>query len=68
MTEADFRGCRFIEGEALPLRVGMFCCRPVEQPGSAWCERHRALVYSGQLYQEPAAGHPALAGVARRTA
>jgi hypothetical protein len=66
MTEADFRGCRWIEGDALPLRPGMFCTGPVEQPGSAWCEWHRRRVFSGQAYQEPAAGHPALAGVARQ--
>jgi hypothetical protein len=26
LREADFRGCRWIAGEATPLRPGMFCC------------------------------------------
>jgi hypothetical protein len=44
LTEADFRGCRWIEGDPLPLRGGMFCCQPVDEPGGPWCERHHRIV------------------------
>jgi hypothetical protein len=45
LTEADARGCRWIEGEATPLRSGMFCCAPT-RPGSSWCSTHRQIVWS----------------------
>jgi hypothetical protein len=45
LSEADFRGCRFIEGEAIPIRDGMFCGAPTP-PGSPWCATHRAIVWS----------------------
>jgi hypothetical protein len=44
LTEADFRGCRWIEGEPIPLRTGMFCGSPVA-PGTSWCAEHRSIVF-----------------------
>lgn len=44
LSEADARGCRWIEGEPPPLHVGMFCCR-LTLPGESWCSRHRAICY-----------------------
>jgi hypothetical protein len=46
LSEADFRGCRFIEGEATPLRSGMWCCAATAGPGSSWCPAHRGIVWS----------------------
>jgi hypothetical protein len=45
LSEADFRGCRWIEGEVTPLRRGMFCGRPV-RAGESWCAEHRKIVWS----------------------
>ena len=44
LTDADFRGCRWIEGEPRPLRRGMFCGRPV-LAGESWCAMHRGIVF-----------------------
>jgi hypothetical protein len=44
LTDADFRGCRWIEGEPKPLRRGMFCGRPV-LVGQSWCAMHRGIVF-----------------------
>jgi hypothetical protein len=44
LTDADFLGCRWIEGQPKPLRRGMFCGRPV-LAGESWCARHRLLVF-----------------------
>jgi hypothetical protein len=44
LTEADFQGCRWIEGEPKPLRRGMFCGRRV-LTGESWCAMHRAIVF-----------------------
>ena len=43
LTDADFRGCRWIEGEPKPLRCGMFWGRPV-LAGESWC-MHRGIVF-----------------------
>jgi hypothetical protein len=48
LTDADFRGCRWIEGDPRPLRQGMFCGLPVA-PGESWCTRHRHLVFGQEL-------------------
>ena len=45
LSEADFRGCRWIEGNPTPLRPGMFCCAPTLSGGS-WCARHRKIVWA----------------------
>lgn len=45
LSDADCRGCRFIAGEPLPIRSGMYCGRPVCEPGGSWCSRHRGLVW-----------------------
>ena len=45
VSEEDLQGCRFIAEEPVPLRPGMFCCRPVCEPGGSWCARHRAICY-----------------------
>ena len=34
LTDADFRGCRWIEGDPSPLHPGMFCGFPVP-PGES---------------------------------
>jgi|SRR6516162_8508641 len=44
LTDADFRGCRWIEGEPKPVRRGMFCGRPV-LVGESWCAMHRGIVF-----------------------
>jgi hypothetical protein len=44
LREADFRGCRFIAGEATPLRPGLFCGSPTLR-GSSWCQRHHGVVW-----------------------
>jgi hypothetical protein len=48
LTDTDFRGCRWIEGEPTPLRRGMFCGRPVPE-GESWCSQHRGVVFGEQL-------------------
>jgi hypothetical protein len=45
LSEEDLQGCRWIEGEPAPLRRGMWCGRPVSEPGGAWCREHRAICY-----------------------
>jgi hypothetical protein len=54
LTDADLHGCRWIEGEATPIRSGMWCCAP-PAPGSAWCPRHRQIVWS---YKKPRLDRP----------
>jgi len=44
LTDADFRGCRWIEGDPSPLRPGMFCGFPARS-GESWCEKHRGVVF-----------------------
>ena len=44
LTDADFRGCRWIEGDPSPLHPGMFCGFPVPS-GESWCEKHRGVVF-----------------------
>jgi hypothetical protein len=44
LTDADFWGCRWIEGAPKPLRPGMFCGRPVAE-GESWCPQHRRAVF-----------------------
>ena len=45
MPESSFHGCRWVNGEALPLRPDLFCCQPCLS-GSNYCPRHRAQVYT----------------------
>jgi hypothetical protein len=45
LSEADYRGCRWIEGKPTPLRPGMFCCAPTLSGGS-WCAKHRKIVWA----------------------
>jgi hypothetical protein len=45
LSEADYRGCRWIEGKPTPLRPGMFCCAPTLLGGS-WCAKHRKIVWA----------------------
>jgi hypothetical protein len=47
-TDADFSGCRWIEGDPSPLRPGMFCGLPVSSDES-WCEKHRGVVFGENL-------------------
>ncbi len=51
LTDADFRGCRWIEGDPSPLRPGMFCGFPVPS-GESWCEKHRSVVFGENLAAE----------------
>lgn len=46
LTDADFGGCRWIEGDPSPLRPGMFCGFPVPS-GESWCEKRRGVVFGG---------------------
>jgi hypothetical protein len=48
LTDADFRGCRWIEGDPSPLRPGMFCGFPVAA-GESWCARHHGVVFGENL-------------------
>jgi hypothetical protein len=45
LRDQDYSGCRWIEGEPVPLRPGMFCGAAC-LPGSAWCGEHRSLAYT----------------------
>jgi len=51
LRDADFQGCRWIEGEPTPLRHGMFCGRPVLL-GSSWCAKHRGIVWAYQRVRQ----------------
>ena len=44
LTDADFRGCRWIEGDPSRLRPGMFRGFPVRS-GESWCPKHRGVVF-----------------------
>jgi hypothetical protein len=55
LTDADFGGCRWIEGDPSPLRRGMFCGLPVV-PGESWCARHRSVVFGALAADLPADG------------
>jgi hypothetical protein len=48
LSDADFRGCRWIEGDPSPLRPGMFCGCPVAA-GESWCARHHGVVFGQNL-------------------
>ena len=50
LTDADFQGCRWIEGEPKPLRRGMFCGRPV-LVGESWCAIHRGIVFDEERWR-----------------
>jgi hypothetical protein len=52
LTDADMHGCRFIEGEAIPLRSGMFCCAPTLR-GSPWCPSHHEIVWTASRRRSP---------------
>jgi hypothetical protein len=49
----DLRGCRFIAGEPLPIRAGMWCCAQLK-PDSSFCPEHHAVVWGGRAYDEAA--------------
>jgi hypothetical protein len=51
LTDADFRGCRWIEGDPSPPRPGMFCGFPAPS-GESWCEKHRGVVFGQNLPAE----------------
>ena len=44
LTDVDFTGCRFIAGDPLPIRPGLFCGRVVV-PGASYCAEHMARIY-----------------------
>jgi hypothetical protein len=71
LTDADFRGCRWIEGDPSPPRPGMFCGFPVLS-GESWCEKHRRVVFGENLSVEflpqGLAGCPAAGWQNRRSA
>ena len=48
LTDADFSGCGWIEGDPSLLRPGMFCGLPVPS-GESWCEKHRGVVFGENL-------------------
>ena len=39
LSDRDFVGCRYIEGNPLPLTPGMYCCAPVVE-GTSYCSHH----------------------------
>jgi hypothetical protein len=55
LTDADFRGCRWIEGNPSPLRSGMFCGLRV-LPGESWCAAHRDVVFGENSTADGQAG------------
>ena len=48
LSDADFRGCRWIEDDPWPLRPGMFCGLAVAS-GERWCAKHRGVVFGKSL-------------------
>jgi hypothetical protein len=53
LRDADMRGCRWIDGEATPLRSGMYCSAPPARPGSSWCAEHRGIVWTASRRRSP---------------
>jgi hypothetical protein len=51
LTDPDFRGCRWIEGDPSLLRPGMFCGLAVAS-GESWCAKHRGVVFGENLPAE----------------
>jgi hypothetical protein len=51
LSDVDFRGCRWIEGDPSPPRPGMFCGAPVAA-GESWCAKHRSVVFGESLAVE----------------
>jgi hypothetical protein len=54
LTEADYRGCRWIAGEPAPLRRDMFCGKPT-RPGSSWCDTHHRIAFGRNARRRDAA-------------
>ena len=52
LTDADFLGCRWIQGDPIPLRRGMFCGSAVEA-GESWCGEHRRVVFGEDVASGP---------------
>jgi hypothetical protein len=52
-SEADARGCRWITSDDTTPRPGLWCCKPTA-PGSAYCHRHRAIVWTASRRRSPA--------------
>ena len=52
LTDADFLGCRWIQGDPIPLRRGMFCGSAVEA-GESWCGEHRRVVFGEDIASGP---------------
>lgn len=50
MSGADiaFAGCKWIEGEAVPLRLDLYCGKTT-LIGKDWCEKHFALAYTKRV-------------------
>jgi hypothetical protein len=59
LTDADLRGCRWIDGPATPLKPGMFCGATPTEPGGSWCGAHRTVVYRIAV-RRPEAPKPSL--------
>lgn len=62
LRDADFWGCRWIEGDPTPVRRGMFCGSPVA-PGLSWCTAHRGVVFE----EIAGRGSPAASTALRRS-
>ena len=52
LTDAAFLGCRWIQGDPIPLRRGMFCGSAVEA-GESWCGEHRRVVFGEDIASGP---------------
>jgi len=52
LTEADARGCRWITSDDTTPRPGLWCCAATA-PGSSYCPRHRAIVWTASRRRRP---------------
>jgi hypothetical protein len=52
LSEADFRGCRWIENEPSPIRSGLWCCKTTV-PGSSYCQAHRDRAWTASRRRSP---------------
>jgi hypothetical protein len=54
LSDADYKGCRWIEGATTPIRSGMYCCRPT-RPRTSWCPEHHRIAFGRTARKRDAA-------------